>query len=232
MLVESTNMTTGSKEEMLALREEMAVLRKEFEQLLPPQMVRQELDLLKSEVESLAGKVKELEKYLQGGVKLGVLGLVKSASDEGNTPMEAGIVEGGRVEKEKEGLEYEIMKAVKVKRSNTSTSPMEGTKEVEVNCEVNNNVKDGTAKSSTLAKTKEDSKKVEKIGEDASGEASVLIEKRAEEVKAERSTTSTRPEEGTKQPEKTVKTSLPTMDPAVVLDFVSVKPKMVKKKSK
>ena len=236
MMKDPNFVTDGSKEEMLALREEIAVLRKEFDQLFPTLMVRcekveevrEELDLLnglKSEVETLAGKVKELEKYVQGGVKLGELGLEKSASDEVDTSLEANIG-GSRSEKEKK-----VMEEVKAK----STRPLEGTKEVETKSEVNNNMEDGTAKSSTASKTNDDTvmvyKKVKKAGVDVP----VLFEKRVEEVQAERSTTSTRPVD--QKVEKTgvgasVETSVPAKKDPVVLDFVSVKPKIVKKRSK
>ena len=233
-------LTDERYKEMLSLREEVAVLRKEFDKLIPPQMVRdemklaevkEELDLLKrlkSEVATLAGKVKELEKYLQGGVKFGVPGLEKSASDEVNTSLEAN--KGGiRSEKEKEGPNCEVMEEVKAQ----STRPVEGTKEVAVESEVNNNMDDDTAKSSTASDISDDTKKVKKAGVAASGESSVLLAKRLEEVKAEKSINSTRPVD--QQVEKTgvhapVKTSLPIEEP--VLDFVSVKPKMVKKRSK
>ena len=239
MMKDPNFVTDGSKEEMVALREEIAVLRKEFDQLFPTLMVRcekvaevrEELDLLnglKSEVKTLAGKVKELEKYLQGGVKLGELGLEKSASDEVDTSLEANIG-GSRSEKEKE-----VMEEVKAK----STRPLEGTKELETKSEVNNNMEEGTAKtlskSSTASKTNDDTNKVKKAGVDASGDSSVLIKKRVKEVEAERSSTSTRPVD--QKVEQTgvgasVETFLPTEEP-VVLDFVSVKPKIVKKRSK
>ena len=121
----------------------------------------------------------------------------------------------------------------KAKRSTALTGPLEGRKEVEAKSEVNNNMKDDVAKSSTAPKT-QDTKEAEKTGVDGSGETSVLIEKRVEEVKAERSTASTRPVVGTKEAEKTgVAAPAETSESkTVVLDFVSVKPKMVKKKLK
>merc|ERR1711971_422951 len=239
-----------SKEEILALSEEMAALRKEFEQLTTPQMVRdemkqlaevmEELDLLKGlkdEVRTLAGKVKEIEKNLQGGVKLGVLGLERLDSNEVNTSLTSNTGEI-RGEKGEEGPNCEVMEEDKVKRSAASTKPLEvtNTKEVEAHSEVNNNREDDLAQSSTASKTQEDTKGMEMTSVGPSVETSVPTQKRVE-VKTEKSPASKTPADGTKEMERSgVGVNVPTEKAVttspVVLNFVSVKPKLVKKKSK
>jgi len=236
--------TDRTREEILALKEEIAVLRKEFNQL---QMIRVRDDMkmaevregldsvigLKSEVKTLAGKVKEFEKYFEGGVKLGVVGLEKFDTDEVKKSLEANTG-CSRSKKEKEGPDCEVMEE-NAMRNTAPTGTLEGSKKVEAKSEVNNNMEDEIAKSSTASKT-QDTKEVKKTGVGASGETFVLIEKNVEKVKAERSTASTRPVKGTKEVEKTgvvasKENSELTTGP-VVLDFVTVKPKMVKKKLK
>jgi len=236
--------TDKSKEEMLALREELAALRKEFDELQTPQMVRdemkltevrEELDLLKglqSEVRTLAGKVKELEKYLQGGVKCDVPGLERPDSDEVNT-LKANTG-GSRGEKGKKGSDCEVLEEDKAKNCTASTRPLEVTREVEAKSDVNNNIEDDQAKYSTESKNKEDTKEMEKTGVDPSVEAAVLS-KKGVEVQAKANTASTREVEKI-EVGAFVETSVPTEKKVttgpVVLNFVSVKPKMVKKKSK
>ena len=132
--MDNTFLGDGGREGVADLREEISVLREELGKLLSSQPVRDdsklteiraELDMLKeglqSEMKVLADKVKELEEYSHGEVKLGGSESVRPGPDEvnNNLPLKTnnGAGSGGQ---SKEGSGFGDIEENKAKQSTTS----------------------------------------------------------------------------------------------------------------